>query len=594
MKAFKKLNIFLILYVCFLFIYVLLRAFYLEPLHDEVATFIHYIETGKIIGNDIVLDANNHFINSYWGRFMFVCFGENYFNFRLLSVISFLFYAIGIWRLCNLTLKDNINKVLLFIGLISIPWILDYFSYTRGYATAITCFIWAIYFLLQFIHSKKLSSFFWMAVLLILTLASNLIYVSSSILLIAFAFGFFLFFISNKSLVYSFKFYGILFLLILGIVPFLLFSFDLKEAGALYYGSLNGFWKVTLKSLSKNVLFIDFYWLKYVFYIAGMLMIFLIYLKYRKETFSKIIQKPIALFLYLLLGNVLMIYSFAKILGINYPEDRAGMYLIPISFFLISIFFETFSKQFYHYLFLFFPLSLFINLNLTTSIFSPEDRMSKDFYSKVRKQIKSDEALSVYPIQGLTYSSLEKSNEHHKHIAKSQKFLSPYTDFVITKKSMLFPKKNLKYYKEIAYHVESNHVAFRRKVPFKKELIFDSIFEDKTINDEFILFFDGQIDSTLKKYPIQLTLEGLLTVLGTINTMNLVISTENKQHVVERYDGINLRWYYGNSIQDKSIYFPNPGIKFNYNDNYLKIYLWNPDHLKVKLKNTKILFYQLK
>jgi hypothetical protein len=71
-----------------IFSYIILRASFLEPLHDEVATFFHFIESGNIWGDKAPLDANNHLINSFWGRFMYLIFNENYFSFRFLSVIS--------------------------------------------------------------------------------------------------------------------------------------------------------------------------------------------------------------------------------------------------------------------------------------------------------------------------------------------------------------------------------------------------------------------------------------------------------------------------------------------------------------------------
>jgi hypothetical protein len=41
-------------------VYLLLRAWYVAPMHDEVATFFHFIETGHIWDDQTLADANNH------------------------------------------------------------------------------------------------------------------------------------------------------------------------------------------------------------------------------------------------------------------------------------------------------------------------------------------------------------------------------------------------------------------------------------------------------------------------------------------------------------------------------------------------------
>lgn len=53
-----------------LMIYFVLRALFLAPLHDESATFLHFIEPEIWFGDIVMLDANNHLFNSFLGSLL--------------------------------------------------------------------------------------------------------------------------------------------------------------------------------------------------------------------------------------------------------------------------------------------------------------------------------------------------------------------------------------------------------------------------------------------------------------------------------------------------------------------------------------------
>ena len=66
-----------------LLIYLLLRAWFVEPLHDEVATYFFYIYHGDFWGANMVVDANNHLLNSWLCHAIYRVFGDHFFLFRL-------------------------------------------------------------------------------------------------------------------------------------------------------------------------------------------------------------------------------------------------------------------------------------------------------------------------------------------------------------------------------------------------------------------------------------------------------------------------------------------------------------------------------
>ena len=75
-----------------LFVYLLLRGIFVEPLLDELGTLHWYIQTGNIINENAVLDANNHLLNSFFSHYAFRLFGDHLIVYRLLALLSFPVY----------------------------------------------------------------------------------------------------------------------------------------------------------------------------------------------------------------------------------------------------------------------------------------------------------------------------------------------------------------------------------------------------------------------------------------------------------------------------------------------------------------------
>ena len=245
-------------------------------------------------------------------------------------------------------------------------------------------------------------------------------------------------------------------------------------------------------------------------------------------------------------------------------------------------------------LFPFFSSEFDFSIEFKYLCFSPEERMSVRFHEKIQKYIKKDYTVSVYPIQGLTYASFEKNNSKTiKHIAKNQRWIKPYCDVLITKKSMLFPKNNLVNYKQIAYHKESNHIAYIRKKPFQKLTILDTIKPDYLSNNEFISIFEGNIQKDWLKTPMELLISGEIILNENYNVLSLVVTTEKINGEVSSYESVNLRWYFGENQRKITLLYPYIANYFLKNESKLKIYIWNPSLIKVNLKNAQVKFISL-
>ncbi len=586
-------NILIGAFFIFLLTYILLRAWFVAPIHDEVATFLHYIETGKIWGDEALKDANNHLLNSWLGYFFYRNFGEHFFLFRLPSLVAFVAYFFATKAIIE---KFNIGKwkYLGFVALNTIPWITDYFSYTRGYGLAIGLFMSALYYLLSFIEDKKLGQLAIGLVLLNLTVFANLTYLIISLLISCYWLLFTVFHWTNwtmKQRVFlsaSYLLFGLL------LIPLIKFSFDLKEAGALYYGSLDGLWEVTGKTVSKYVLFYSENWLKIAFIVLGVIGVLLVLRSIWRQSFKFILAKNTVIFLFLIIVNILGIVFLAKVMHINYPEDRAAMYFVPLLLLLIvHLLGENKMLKYGLIGLLFFPVSFLLQLNVSTSIFSPDDRMSKAFYDQVRAELQADETIGIYPIMQLTYALHERHHRGKIQLGQTIGAFSPYFDVILTKSTIAHDPKIAQDYTLFASDKASTYQAFKRKKNFHSKLLVDTLVVGNKSTAEFIDCFHCSIDKTWKNKLINVVIDSEIDAQDPLNTVYLVITTEDENLQPVRYDYQNIRWYFAQTNKTKAFQQTYSFKQIGKNEKLLKIYIWNPQKAAIRLKNSRIKFFEL-
>lgn len=579
-----------------LLIYAILRAWIVEPIHDEVATYFHYIETGEIHGGRSLMDANNHLFNSWLGNLSYRWFGEHFFLFRLPAILCFCLYF---WSSRKLTHNLNLGiwGEFCFVALNTIPWIFDYFSYTRGYGLAIGFFMAAILQLSLWLKAQHTGHLILLLLFLYLAVLSNLTYLITSLIIAAYI-VFTTLLYAKKIGIKALMFHAFL-LLVFGfaLLPLIEFSFELKEAGALYYGSLDGLWWVTGKTLSRYILFYDANWLRIAYLLIGFTGAVLLFLQWKKESWLQFLTSTSFWLCMLIAGNLFAILFLAKVMQVNYPEDRAAMYLIPLSILaLTALFAQNRISQYFLVVLLFFPISFIAKLNLNTSVFSPDDRMSKAFYEAATKDLKPHETVSIYPIQQLTYAYFERKNPNRKvkHIGTLQKDFLPESDLILTKTTWLFPKDDTRAYKIVAEDPASTYIALKRKIPFKQVHLFDSVGKTKQSDEEFILFYDGPIHPEWRNKTIQINLKGDLKTDKHLNDFNIVVATDDKAGAHLRYDYQNLRWYYGENVQQFKLNYPYSAKHFLNEESRLIIYIWNPERKHFKLTRPTVQINELK
>ena len=583
LKTYKGIAFVLFLFV---FCYILLRAFFTEPLHDEVGTFYFYIYHADFLENDLYTDANNHLLNSILGFGINRYLGESFFLFRLPNVLSFPIYFFSCYGILK-HLKIEWQKIVGITALSTIPFILEYFAYSRGYGIGMAFFMLALYSMLRYLKNANN----WLLLLLFFSLwiavFANLIFINVSAVIVGFLI---LQVILNKKKWISFSILTLLFLTALS--PFVYLVFRLKESGALYYGTLDGIWDVTGKSLSEMVFFTSGV---FTFILVSVILLLLLIglIRLFNSNWKQNLASPLGVFLSLFFGNLILILALAFILKVNYPEDRTGMQLIPL--FIISFIFLIDALPKFKYaalLLLFFPLSFLTKISLHSSIYSPDQRMSNEFYAKVKKHMKNETTIASYHMNVWTWNWNESFSEKKHSVLLTDYPDAPVYDIILAKKNTIKNKAIFDLYDTIAVDARTHDLALKIKQPLKKELLASTSAVNTWVNWEYFNLFESD---SLAHIPVnqafQLTTEFDLFTYTKKQNLQLVFQTfdENGQQIERIFYPIGLVYRHEVTNAHLKHHFVLP--KFSKHTKIIKVYIWNKDQTPYEVKNGKCYLY---
>ena len=558
-----------------LWTYVILRALFTEPLHDETATFFHYIETGDIFGPDIVLDANNHIVNSLVGRCMYEWFGDHFFLYRLPVLLAFPLYFIGIYRISR-SLKLPFAE-LTTICIAAIPYTLEYFAYSRGYGFSLGTLMFSLSLLLAYQEKRRLAHAFFCLLFALLSCWSVISFLLPAALICGSLFLTHVFRLRSFSWKKHVAVIAFLAAFGLAVLPLLAISEELRLNGRLYYGSLDGLWLVTGKTLSRYVFFCEGNWLKGLFILFMTGTAIAVLLKMRSFGIRSWFLQPQSQLAFFLGTLLIAFVAMAKILEINYPEDRVAMYLIP---YFLLLFFSVFrTVRMIQWTALLFPLTLAFHFSLHTSVFTADERITHTFFDEVYKEIKPGETLSGYPTAQLNWQYLQRSRPE-KYFFHCEARFSPVSDVVIMKDT--FVPQATPGYEIIARDAGSDYVALKRTQQFRAKPLWDTSIVIPPSNGEFVNLVERPLPDLWKGRHLKIEISGALESAYT-SLKTLVVATE-KSGQPFRYEDFDLRRAFGITI-------PTTAFRMDYEipalepaEDKLKIYVWNLRKVEMRAK----------
>lgn len=307
------------------FCYILARAVLVPFVHDEAATFNVYVPFGEFLPWLSHWDAGNHFLNTALGIVGYKLFGMEQWALRGGNVLAFLLYVWMVWRLGE-HVRDRVIRWCMWLALLLCPFLMEFFSLFRGYGLEMAFFIWAVHALLCFARDGRSRDL--VQVLVALCLANACILALLPFWGIVLAFLALLITVGTSSIVQKVR--QLSTWLLLGMVPFALaaqLAMQMQEMGLLYYGSPDGFVMVTLTTLCRYVLgtHVPAVLIMVIAFFIGLTVMAL-----RASQRERNWRSPSLVVVTLIWAEVMARTAMAVVLGVNFPEDRAALHLVPL------------------------------------------------------------------------------------------------------------------------------------------------------------------------------------------------------------------------------------------------------------------------
>jgi len=327
-----------------LFLYVILRAYYLSFTCDESLSYFIFKEGIRLNS------ANHHILNTFLMGVSCNLFGDSELALRLPNVLSFGLYLFG----CFLILKKSRNKWFVIIGgslLLFNPILIEFFALARGYGLSLGFVIISLFFLLKrnFVYlSYKLliEDFIFSMIFALPAIYANLSTINYYIaILLIFTIQYF--FLLKKNPTKDFKIhFGFIGFVLASVIP-LYFCVKrlllLNELSELFFGT------DSLISSIDSLIYYSLYFSEYPSWIfvaiklgvivslpLGFVLILI------KKPISLKFLKIYSLIIILIIGVVFEHYLFNS----KYPYGRTAFIFIPIFSFFVYYFLDSFIQIF--------------------------------------------------------------------------------------------------------------------------------------------------------------------------------------------------------------------------------------------------------
>jgi hypothetical protein len=578
----------------FIFFYLFIRVFFNEWMADEIYTFHYYIYFARYFGSSLVWDANNHLLNSVICHFLSPLIKYNLPLYRLPNLGAFVLYFFGIVQLTK-GYKSPALRIIALLTFCSIPFIIENFAFCRGYGLSIGLFIWFLVFFLRYLSSAKLSHLIFAFLFLWLTISANLTFMSVGFLAIGYGMILHLTSLRNATKSKAFQCLLIDFLFSLALLPLVIFSFQLKKHGALYIGGEEGLWDHTGIRIVHSIFYsYDPRFLYLLIFIFAVLILECCRRFFHQSPLENA-KNPLVLYCFLFFGSLLVIEAMYRLLGVNYPPERSA-YGIVILFLVAVLEYVNQLKwgKYIPYLFLVFPLLFCFHISIRSSNLLLGDRMSYDFYKKVKKYIRPEHTLMHYPLMRWNWMRFEALEKNKSSAATYYHPFAHTTDVLLVKGTGWKDSAVCKMYDTLAYDRSTDFLALKRRIPLRKVLKFSSPqpVSLSATQKEFINLLSYDSLQRFMGKNIQLSVGGHIKSFREKNELILVLQTldsmggAGQHHLYEfhsmfRYEALNNSFQLNFALEQIA-----PEAK-------ALVYIWNQGKEKVKLSDFTLTIYEL-
>jgi len=366
--------------------YAILRAVLVPLAHDECASVLWLVRSGEWLPYHAHWDANNHYLSSGIGLLATRLLGEAPFVLRAGSLLAFVPYAWSVLRI-GTHVRQRAVRLCLCATMLLCPFLLDFFSLFRGYSIEMAGWLLALDGLLRYAASMTARHLGQALAGLLLACAAIVALVPAwalvLLLLAALQVG------ARPQPSRGSRWAQVAAWVVFGALPLLWacqVAFALKERGLLYHGSTGGFFHVTVTSLCRYVLgsatAITGAFISTLLLGCGVYAV-------RQALRARTWRDPLLLVTALLWCDVLARILMARTFGINYPEDRAALHLVPLALLAFALAVDRLaahraSAVWAAALLLVLPLRTLFTANLDHTLAWPEQAVPERFMAQAR------------------------------------------------------------------------------------------------------------------------------------------------------------------------------------------------------------------
>lgn len=567
--------------VLLVFVYVVLRAIYVPTFHDEAATFFHYIVSENFLPFQAHWDANNHILNSALGFLFYKVLGPQQWWIRLPNVLSFLVFGYFTIRISE-DLKNGWVRWGVLIAVLTATFLLEFFSLARGYAMSIAFLMGvihhgALYFkTYQLKHQFLLWFWMWLAVAASLTLMNSYLIALGLVLL---------------TIVLKRESVGKHLLVWFGVgISFFLaaayYSFQLKERGLLYTGLADGFIEVTVRSLVRYQLDRESQPISvFITALGGISAIWIIGHFLMKSLKWNAIRLAAVFLLLNAIGSILLNLLF----GMNFPENRVGMYYIPLFLFSVGGALDLLSgripqAKWLVLSFLIFPAHLVKHFGFDSTILWPKWHASDKIYNKaLNLQRSAGEPLMISAeyLNELGWAYYNFQNHSEMQLLQRDPVPDTLADMLVARPAD-FDFSSIPY--DTLFHDPPNDVYLlgrRNQINWGNAVKIPLVRPEFSGTDEFYEIANSQV-SELPGHRGTWELKGQFNTSGKVFRGQLIIISETEDGGGNSYNMIPLHWlrpvWNGEELHVKRTFH------FAEHAKGFKIYFWNFDKQEISFK----------
>jgi hypothetical protein len=552
-----------------LWAYIILRALLIPWVHDESTSLYWFVERETFLPYISLWDAGNHFLSSAIGVLGHKLWGLSLFGSRIGSVLAFPLFAWGAYCIGSL-LRDRLVRWCCWSALLFCPFLVDFFSLFRGYGLGMAFFLVAVDGAIRYHTGRQTRDMvqvllgFALADFAVLSLVPLWALVVALLAVDLFTHW------RNMRIIELRK---VLLWIVLGVLPLLfglLLSWEMRRRGLLYHGSLDGFVPVTLTSLCKFVLGSVH---PLVLLGAGALVVAATAALFLRSAW----RGPIRVIAALLWADVCMRIAMALLLGVNFPEDRAALHMVPLAILLIASAVDAIvaRRQVFRVaalLLLVLPVRSLVTANLDHTLLWPEQSVPLRFLKRIADEQESDQRLTIgaYHQLSMVLPYAARINDLSLNPPDVQGFPHAPTDYSIVDERFL--DEALPGYRTVDHAPGPGLYLLQREKPLKLEQLERHGFDFLIDTTEFMEIWRNDTSSVTQDlfFEVQAVLDSDAPFLDLHLVMEQKKGDEALHYHTTRLAALSPRWRNGRlhvSVRMPTVPEANSRV----------LYFWNPD-----------------